>query len=60
MDNVNGQKNVNLSGLSPLNHLSKPDGCWFAPSSGILWIQADVDTFKGCTVACGPGGVIGL
>ena len=45
MDNVNWQKNVNLSGLSPLNDLSKPDGCWFAPSSGILWIQTDDNTF---------------
>ena len=44
-DNVNWQKNVNLSGLSPLNDLSKPDGCWFAPSSGILWIQTDDNTF---------------
>ena len=45
IDNANWQKNVNLSGLSPLNDLSKPDGCWFAPSSGILWIQTDDNTF---------------
>ena len=45
IDNVNWQKNVNLSGLSPLNDLSKPDGCWFAPSSGILWIQTDDNTY---------------
>ena len=45
IDNVNWQKNINLSGLSPLNDLSKPDGCWFAPSTGILWIQTDDNTF---------------
>ena len=45
IDNANWQKNVNLSGLSPLNDLSKPDGCWFAPSTGILWIQTDDNTF---------------
>ena len=45
MDNVNWQQNVNLSGLSPLNDLSKPDGCWFSKSTGILWIQTDDNTF---------------
>ena len=45
IDNVNWQQNVNLSNLSPMNDLSKPDGCWFAPSSGILWIQTDDNTF---------------
>ena len=67
MDNVNWQKNVNLSGLSPLNDLSKPDGCWFAPSSGILWIQTDDNTFTDQTNCmllaavpgnCGDGGPI--
>ena len=45
VDNVNWQKNVNLSGLSPLNDLSKPDGCWFSPASGILWIETDDNTY---------------
>ncbi len=45
MDNVNWQQNVNLSGLSPLNDLSKPDGCWFSKTTGILWIQTDDNTF---------------
>jgi hypothetical protein len=45
IDNVNWQKNVNLSGLSPLNDLSKPDGCWFSPASGILWIETDDNTY---------------
>lgn len=45
IDNVNWQQNVNLSALSPLNDLSKPDGCWFSRASGILWIQTDDNTF---------------
>jgi uncharacterized protein len=44
-DNVNWQANVNLSKLSPLNDLSKPDGCWFSKASGILWIETDDNTF---------------
>ena len=44
-DDVNWQQNVNLSKLSPLNDLSKPDGCWFSKASGILWIQTDDNTF---------------
>lgn len=44
-DNVNWQANVNLSDLSPMNDLSKPDGCWFSRASGILWIQTDDNTF---------------
>ncbi len=45
IDNVNWQQNVNLSKLSPMNDLSKPDGCWFSKASGILWIQTDDNTF---------------
>jgi secreted PhoX family phosphatase len=45
MDDVNYQKNVNLSGLSEFNDLSKPDGCWFSPTSGILWIQTDDNAY---------------
>lgn len=45
IDNVNWQQNVNLSKLSPMNDLSKPDGCWFSKSTGILWIQTDDNTF---------------
>jgi uncharacterized protein len=44
-DNANWQANVNLSNLSPLNDLSKPDGCWFSKASGILWIETDDNTF---------------
>ena len=45
IDNVNWQQNVNLSNLSPMNDLSKPDGCWFSKASGVLWIQTDDNTF---------------
>jgi uncharacterized protein len=45
IDDVNWQANVNLSGLSPLNDLSKPDGCWFSKATGILWIETDDNTF---------------
>jgi uncharacterized protein len=44
-DDVNWQQNVNLSKLSELNDLSKPDGCWFSKASGILWIETDDNTF---------------
>jgi secreted PhoX family phosphatase len=30
LDDANYQQNVNLSGLSEFNDLSKPDGCWFS------------------------------
>jgi uncharacterized protein len=48
-DDVNWQKNVNLSGLSALNDLSKPDGCWFSKASGILWIETDDNTYTDVT-----------
>ncbi|RYY50421.1 MAG: DUF839 domain-containing protein, partial [Comamonadaceae bacterium] len=43
------QKNVNLSGLSDFNDLSKPDGCWFSPTTGILWIETDDNTYTDVT-----------
>ena len=45
IDDVNYQKNVNLSKLSEFNDLSKPDGCWFSRATGILWIETDDNTF---------------
>jgi uncharacterized protein len=48
-DNANYQKNVNLSGLSDNNDLSKPDGCWFSRASGILWIQTDDNAYTDVT-----------
>ena len=49
VDDVNYQANVNLSGLSDSNDLSKPDGCWFSPVSGILWIETDDNTYTDVT-----------
>jgi len=49
LDDVNYQKNVNLSGLSDLNDLSKPDGCWFSRASGILWIETDDNAYTDVT-----------
>lgn len=51
LDDVNYQANVNLSGLSELNDLSKPDGCWFSRASGILWIETDDNTYTDVTNA---------
>jgi len=36
---------VNLSGLSANNSFSSPDGLWFSPKTGILWIQTDDGAF---------------
>ncbi|KPF47840.1 hypothetical protein IP87_00235 [beta proteobacterium AAP121] len=44
LDDVNYQANVNLSGLTAANEISKPDGCWFSPTTGILYIQSDDNT----------------
>ncbi len=33
--------NVNVSQLTAANSFSAPDGVWFSPTSGILWIQTD-------------------
>lgn len=51
IDDVNYQANVNLSGLSEFNDLSKPDGCWFSKASGILWIETDDNTYTDVTNA---------
>jgi uncharacterized protein len=48
-DNTNYQKNVNISGLSDNNDLSKPDGCWFSRASGILWIETDDNAYTDVT-----------
>jgi len=50
-DDANYQANVNLSGLSAVNDLSKPDGCWFSSVSGILYIETDDNTFTDQTNA---------
>lgn len=59
LDDTYYQQQVNLSGLSALNDLSKPDGAWFSPTTGILWIQTDDNTLTDQTncmlLACIPG-----
>ena len=50
-DDANYQANVNLSGLGTNNELSKPDGCWFSPTTGILYIQTDDNTMTDRTNA---------
>lgn len=49
LDDTNYQANVNLSGLTGVNDLSKPDGCWFSRASGILWIETDDNTYTDVT-----------
>jgi uncharacterized protein len=44
-EEANYQANVNLSGLTAVNDLSKPDGCWFSSVTGILYIETDDNTF---------------
>lgn len=46
-DDADFQKNVNISGLTDDNDLSKPDGCWFSLASGILWIETDDHAYTG-------------
>ncbi len=50
----------NVSGLTPSNDMSSPDGLWF-DSRGILWIQTDDGAYTGTTncmmLAATPGTV---
>jgi secreted PhoX family phosphatase len=58
-EEANYQQNVNLSGLTDNNDLSKPDGIWFSEVTGICYIQTDDNTFTDrCNaqlLACIPG-----
>ena len=61
-DDVNYQANVNLSGLTSANDLSKPDGAWFSKATGILWIETDDNTFTdqtNCMLLASVPGVMG-
>lgn len=40
---------VNLSGLTAANDFSSPDGIWFSPATGVLWIQTDDGAFTDAT-----------
>jgi uncharacterized protein len=52
---------VNLSGLTADNDLSSPDGVWFSPKTGLLYIQTDdgayTDTTNCMMLVAKPGGV---
>ena len=41
--------NVNLSNLTSANDFSSPDGLWFSPSTGLLWIQTDDGAYTDVT-----------
>ena len=41
--------NVNVSNLTAANDFSSPDGLWFAPSTGLLWIQTDDGAYTDVT-----------
>lgn len=52
---------VNLSGLTPENDLSSPDGLWFDPR-GLLWIQTDDGAYTdvtNCMMLAAVPGVVG-
>ncbi|BCL74815.1 phosphatase [Jeongeupia sp. HS-3] len=40
---------VNLSALTDDNDMSSPDGIWFSPKSGLLWIQTDDGAYSDVT-----------
>ncbi|MCQ8897724.1 DUF839 domain-containing protein [Limnobacter humi] len=40
---------VNVSALTAQQDFSSPDGCWFSPTTGILWIQTDDDAYTDVT-----------
>lgn len=52
---------INLSGLTPVNDFSSPDGLWFSQATGICWIQTDDGAYTDVTncmlVAAIPGAV---
>ena len=53
--------NINISALDASNDLSSPDGLWFSPATGILWIQTDDNAYTDVTncmlLAALPGAV---
>lgn len=42
-------QNVNLSQLHADNDFSSPDGLWFSPATGVLWIQTDDGAYTDVT-----------
>jgi len=47
-DDLN-KPSVNVSGLTPDNFLSSPDGLWFSEKTGILYVQTDDGAFTDTT-----------
>ena len=53
---------VNLSKLTANNSFSSPDGLWFSPVTGILWIQTDDGAFTdetNCMLLASVPGAVG-
>ncbi|MCK0511832.1 PhoX family protein [Aromatoleum buckelii] len=54
-------KAVNISGLTDANDFSSPDGLWFSPATGVLWIGTDDRAYTDVTncmlLAAVPGSV---
>ncbi|WP_432721189.1 PhoX family phosphatase [Jeongeupia wiesaeckerbachi] len=40
---------INLSSLTDDNDMSSPDGIWFSPKSGLLWVQTDDGAYTDVT-----------
>jgi len=54
--------NVNLSNLTAANDFSSPDGLWFSPSTGLLWIQTDDGAYTdatNCMMLAAVAGTVG-
>jgi secreted PhoX family phosphatase len=53
---------VNLSGLTASNAFSSPDGLYYSPASGIMWIQTDDGAFTdqtNCMLLAAVPGTVG-
>lgn len=57
-----GNQTSNLSRLTEANEFSSPDGLWFSPATGILWIQTDDGAMTdecGCMLLAAVPGQVG-
>ncbi len=58
----NSAADVNLSGLTASNAFSSPDGLYYSPYSGIMWIQTDDGAFtdqSNCMLLAAVPGTVG-
>lgn len=58
----NSVADVNLSGLTAANAFSSPDGLYYSPASGIMWIQTDDGAFtdqSNCMLLAAVPGKVG-